>query len=60
MPGWLQAVVERNPVSILSDAARGLMVEGPVAEPVLWTLVWAVAIATVFATLSMLAFRRRV
>jgi oleandomycin transport system permease protein len=60
MPGWLQAVVERNPVSILSDAARGLMVEGPVAEPVLWTLVWAVAIAAVFATLSMLAFRRRV
>jgi hypothetical protein len=31
-----------------------------VAEPVLWTLVWAVAIAAVFATLSMLAFRRRV
>ena len=60
MPGWLQAVVERNPVSILSDAARGLMVGGPVAEPVMWTLVWAFAIAAVFSTLSMLAFRRRV
>ena len=60
MPGWLQPVVEANPVSILSDAARGLMVGGPVAEPVTWSVVWAVAITAVFAPLSMWAFRRRV
>jgi oleandomycin transport system permease protein len=60
MPGWLEPIVDNNPVSILADAARGLMVGGPVAEPVTWSLLWAVAIMAVFAPLSMLAFRRRV
>ena len=60
MPGWLQPVVKANPVTILSDAARGLMVEGPVARPVYLSLLWAVAIAAVFAPLSVRALRRRV
>ncbi|MGH3366476.1 MAG: ABC transporter permease [Nocardioidaceae bacterium] len=60
MPGWLQAVVEVNPVTLLADAARGLMSGGPVAQPALWTLVWAVGIAVVFVPLSVRAFKRRV
>lgn len=60
MPGWLQPIVEANPVSILADATRGLMVGGPVAGPVLWSLVWAAAIVVVFAPLSVWAFKRRV
>jgi oleandomycin transport system permease protein len=60
MPGWLQTIVEVNPVSILADATRGLMVGGPVAEPVVGSLIWAAAIVAVFAPLSMWAFRRRV
>ncbi|MDQ4008368.1 MAG: ABC transporter permease [Actinomycetota bacterium] len=60
MPDWLRAVVEVNPVSILADASRGLLVGGPVAGPVTWSLVCAVAITAVFAPLSMWAFRRRV
>jgi oleandomycin transport system permease protein len=60
MPGWLQPIVEWNPVSILSDAVRGLMVEGAVAGPVIWSLLWAAAFVAVFAPLSMWAFRRRV
>jgi oleandomycin transport system permease protein len=60
MPGWLQVVVEANPVTQLSDAVRGLMVGGPVAEPVTWTIIWGVVIMAVFAPLSMLAFRKRV
>jgi oleandomycin transport system permease protein len=59
MPGWLQPVVEVNPVSILADATRGLMIGGPVAEPLTWTLVWAVGIVAVFGPLSMVVFRRR-
>ena len=59
MPGWLQAVVEVNPVTILADAVRGLMVEGPVAEPVLWSLLWAAGLIVVFAPLSLLTLRRR-
>src|SRR5688572_8098990 len=38
MPGWLQAWVKVNPVTHLADAARGLMVGGPVAGPVMWSL----------------------
>jgi oleandomycin transport system permease protein len=60
MPGWLQPVVEANPVSLLADAARGLMVGGPVVEPVIGTLLWAAAIVAVFAPLSVRAFKRRV
>ncbi len=60
MPGWLQPVVKANPVSILSDAARGLMVGGPVATPVMQSLLWAVGIALVFAPLGVARFKRRV
>ena len=60
MPGWLQAVVKANPVTILSDAARGLIVGGPVAQPVIQSLLWAAGIIAVFAPLSVWAFKRRV
>jgi len=60
MPGWLQAIVDVNPVTILADATRGLMVGGPVGDPVMGSLVWALVIIAVFGPLSMWAFRRRV
>jgi oleandomycin transport system permease protein len=60
MPGWLQAFVDVNPVTILTDATRGLLVDGRVAGPVLGSLLWAVVITIVFAPLSVWAFKRRV
>ncbi|MGH3565685.1 MAG: ABC transporter permease [Pseudonocardia sp.] len=60
MPGWLQAWVVVNPVTILADAVRGLLVGGPVAEPVMWSVLWAAGIAMVFAPLALRALRRRV
>ncbi len=60
MPGWLQPVVMANPVSILSDAVRGLMVGGPVATPVIQSLLWAAGIALVFAPMAVARFKRRV
>jgi oleandomycin transport system permease protein len=60
MPGWLQPVVKANPVSILSDATRGLLVGGPVATPVMQSLLWTIGIAAVFAPLSVMFFKRRV
>jgi oleandomycin transport system permease protein len=60
MPGWLQPVVKANPVSILSDAVRGLLVGGPVATPLWQTLAWAAGIALVFAPMSVSRFKRRV
>jgi oleandomycin transport system permease protein len=60
MPSWLQPFVNANPVSILADACRGLMVTGAEATPIIQSLVWAAAIAAVFAPLSVWAFKRRV
>ncbi|WP_432094639.1 ABC transporter permease [Streptomyces sp. bgisy100] len=60
MPGWLQAWVDVNPVTHLSDAFRGLLTGGEVAGPVLWSLLWAAAIAAVFIPLALRAYRARV
>jgi ABC-2 type transport system permease protein/oleandomycin transport system permease protein len=59
MPHWLQAWVRVNPVTVLTDAMRGLLVGGPVARPTAMALAWAVAIVAVFAPLALMAFRRR-
>src|SRR3954464_10029784 len=42
MPGWLQTFVQVNPITQLVNAVRGLMIGGPVAGPVGWTLLWMV------------------
>jgi oleandomycin transport system permease protein len=60
MPGWLQAWSKANPVSILANAARGLMNSGAVAHPAAESLLYAVALTVVFAPLAVAAFRRRV
>jgi oleandomycin transport system permease protein len=59
MPGWLQAWVKVNPVTILADATRGLLSGGPVATPVTKSLIWAGILLVIFAPLSVRAFRRR-
>lgn len=59
MPGWLQVFVDVNPVTVLADAVRGLLVGGPTAGPVVWSLVWVAVITAIFAPLSLRAFRRR-
>ena len=59
MPGWIRAVAEANPVSHLVDALRGLLMGGPVAEPVLGTVLWMAGFVVLFAPLSLLAYSRR-
>jgi oleandomycin transport system permease protein len=49
MPGWLQAWVRVNPVTLLADALRGLLASGDVARPTMGALAWAATIAVVFA-----------
>jgi oleandomycin transport system permease protein len=60
MPGWLQAWVKVNPVSILADAVRGLLNGGPLGTPVTQSLIWAAILLVAFGPLSVWAFRRRV
>jgi oleandomycin transport system permease protein len=59
MPGWLQAFVKVNPMTYLTEATRGLMVGGPVATPVIRSLLWALGLFAVFAPLAVRVYRRR-
>jgi ABC transporter DrrB family efflux protein len=60
MPGWLQPIANANPVTAAIDAARGLMLGGPAARPVIGSLIWLAAIVAVFAPLAIARYRRRV
>jgi oleandomycin transport system permease protein len=59
LPGWLQAWVKINPVSHLTDAVRGLLVGGPVAGPVGWSVLTGALILAVFAPLAVTTYRRK-
>jgi len=59
MPGWLQAFVNVNPITDLTNAERGLLTGGPVATPALHSVLWALGIFVVFAPLAVRAYRRR-
>jgi ABC-2 type transport system permease protein len=66
MPGWLQAVAERQPITVMVDAVRALT-QGPAAEALLGhdagyfvvrSLLWAAAVVAVFAPLAVARYRR--
>ena len=59
LPGWLQAFVKGNPMTFLTEAERGLLVGGPVAAPVIRTLLWSLGLFVVFAPLAVQVYRRR-
>jgi oleandomycin transport system permease protein len=60
MPGWLREWCRINPVSLLTNALRGLLDGGPVAAPLLGGVAWLAGIVAVFVPLAMAAYRRRV
>ncbi|KAB8194716.1 ABC transporter permease [Nonomuraea phyllanthi] len=59
MPGWLQAVVEVNPLSHVATAARELMNGGAGTGAVTWSLVATAVIAGVCAPLDLHLYGRR-
>jgi ABC-2 type transport system permease protein len=69
MPGWLQAVANWNPLSALAASCRHLFGNpNPAAAVQAWPMqhaeltvvIWAVALITVFAPLSVRLYRRKV
>ena len=58
MPGWLQAIVGRNPVTYLANASRGLMHGQPVGTDVLWVLGASAAIVLVTSPIAMRMYRK--
>jgi oleandomycin transport system permease protein len=59
LPGWLQAWVRINPVTQVSDAARGLILDLPPGRSVTASLLWTAGILVVFAPLAVRAYRRQ-
>jgi ABC-2 type transport system permease protein len=59
MPGWLQAVVEVNPVSSLVTSVRGLVHGEAAGSEILLVLVWAVALVAVLGPLTMRRYGNR-
>jgi oleandomycin transport system permease protein len=60
LPGWLQAWVKVNPVTQVSNAARGLLLDQPPGHAVTASLLWTAGILVVFAPLAVRAYRRQV
>jgi ABC-2 type transport system permease protein len=58
MPGWLQAVVGRNPVTYLARASRGLMHGTAAPTDVLWVLVASAVTVAVASPIAMRLYRR--
>ena len=58
MPGWLQRVVQFNPVTHLTTASRGLMHGNVAATNVIWVLVASVVITAIFAPIALRMYHR--
>lgn len=59
LPGWLEVIVDNNPVSHLVEAVRGLMSGDPDGGAVLWVFLATAVLTIVFAPLTMHLYRRR-
>lgn len=59
MPDWLQSFVDVNPVTLLVEAARGLINGAPDSGDVSVVLVMSVAIVAVFAPIAMRLYNRK-
>jgi ABC transporter DrrB family efflux protein len=66
MPGWLQAVAEHQPITVMVDAVR-VLTQGPAAAALLGhgagfyvvrSLLWAAAIVVVFVPVAVARYRR--
>jgi oleandomycin transport system permease protein len=59
MPDWLRPIAEANPVTVVVNAARGLILGTADAGMVLLALGWIAGIVAVFAPLAIWTYRRR-
>jgi ABC-2 type transport system permease protein len=58
MPGWMQAIVNNNPISHLTTAVRELMAGDAYSGDVLYVLVASALLVAVFAPLTVKLFNR--
>jgi ABC-2 type transport system permease protein/oleandomycin transport system permease protein len=59
MPGWLQGFANHQPVSVVVNATRALMIGGPTRTNVLEALAWCIGIFLVLSPLAVHRYRTR-
>jgi len=59
MPGWMQAVIEVNPITHLATVVRGLMQGSVPAGEIGWVLVSSVLLVAVFGPITMVLYRNK-
>jgi ABC transporter DrrB family efflux protein len=59
MPSWLRAFAEHQPVSLIVNSVRGLLLNTPDASTILQALAWCVGILIVFIPVAVWAYGRR-
>ncbi len=59
MPGWLQAFSDHQPVSLMMDATRGLLLDQPASSALWLALAWCGGLLLVLIPLTMWAYGRR-
>jgi ABC-2 type transport system permease protein len=59
LPGWLQAFVKVNPISILISGVRGLIHGDAASGDIALVLLISAVLVVVFGPLTMIAYRRR-
>jgi ABC-2 type transport system permease protein len=57
-PAWLQGFVENQPMSCAIDAMKGLSLGGPVAEPLIKTIIWSGGLFIVFLVPAVRGYRK--
>ena len=60
MPDWLRAFAEHQPVSLIVNAVRGLLLNQPDATTIWQALAWCIGILVVFIPVAVWAYGRRV
>jgi ABC-type multidrug transport system permease subunit len=59
MPSWLRGYATHQPVSVVVNATRALMVGGPTATLLWEALVWCIGIFVVLAPIAVWRYRAR-
>lgn len=60
MPGWLRPFATYQPISVASDAVRGLCEGAPVGGDLALTAAWTVGLLAVFVPVSVRLYRRTI
>jgi ABC-2 type transport system permease protein/oleandomycin transport system permease protein len=60
MPDWLRVFAEHQPVSLIVNAVRGLLLNTPDATTIWQALAWCIGILVVFIPVAVWAYGRRI